>query len=143
MSKEECGKIGYIYEEDGERRCVDKEGCYGLGFFLDDRCVSAATCKREGKYAYGYANDCSADEPDENGHFDKDAIREESVYTCSEDEYPMLDLTGKKRRCVGDMACLYVLKGLRTENNVCVTREAWLAQNPRNFVDKRFEAVQY
>ena len=65
------------------------------------------------------------------------------MYTCSEDEYPMLDLTGKKRRCVGDMACLYVLKGLRTENNVCVTREAWLAQNPRNFVDKRFEAVQY
>ena len=50
VSKEECVKIGYTYEEDGEKQCVIKDFC--PGFILDTRCVSAETCAKEKRYAY-------------------------------------------------------------------------------------------
>ena len=71
MSKEECVKIGYTYEEDGEKQCVTKEWCHdSIHFILDTRCVSAETCAKEKRYAYYHKHECSTAEPDANGHFD-------------------------------------------------------------------------
>ena len=141
----ECGsKAPYAYEEDGNARCLTREQCYKCGFILDSRCVSAATCTKEKRYAYQNTGECSTDEPDADGHFDEKALKENNVYACPDATY-VLDLTGEKRRCIEWSTCLYVIKGIRLyyKQENCITREVWLAKDPKNFVSVCFRAETY
>lgn len=54
ITQAECNKKDPLpYNENGEAWCVPREDCKEDKFVLDDtRCVSAATCAKEGRFAY-------------------------------------------------------------------------------------------
>ena len=110
MSDKECAgksRIAFKYNENNKfciplNRCAEKGG-YVFADDTSSTCVTASTCSSSDpkRYMYAAAGECSTQEPDESGHLNV----QDGVYTC-DDEYPFLDLTGDKAKCVTEQDCV-------------------------------------
>lgn len=138
----ECG--GYLDTSGSQGKCVTKAQCIAADMYTyretgSRTCITQQSClNSKHGYLYPATGECSEVEPDENGGFDLEQ-KKNGIYDCG-DQY--LDLGSSKRKCVDTVRCVLVL-GRILSGKTCVGREAWLLENPRNFVGLNLSAQTY
>ena len=110
MSEDDCARQSMVTfeDDDNNKLCVPPKQCNTKGGYIftdgnGSKCVTTSTCSNSDpkRYMYSTAGECSAQEPEENDHFSV----QDGVYTCG-GEYPFLDLTGEKAKCIKQQECI-------------------------------------
>ena len=125
-----------------EEDCQDRDGRYLYDDGTKKECTSAESCReKNGGYAYGDLHQCLSVTPDlENGNF-TERYDGDYVYMCGYSSYTdkILRIT-YAARCVLKDKCLYGKIAGVADGDICRTREQWLAESPKNYIDNGLDA---